>query len=168
MAANAGHVKYIVVIGLIVSACLAGHPRQWPPLLQSNVSVSISARYLEPAVVIDASPETAEQGAAIDHRPVRPVFGMETEPVVGDLSSKWRAVELEIEHEEKVLAGCRARKPCPEPARELLNIVAEGSARTGRARVGLINRAVNLAITPTPDKAQWGSKTIGILPSRPF
>jgi predicted transglutaminase-like cysteine proteinase len=81
---------------------------------------------------------------------------METEPVIGGLESKWRAVELEIGHEEKVLADCRTQKACPEPARELLNIVAEGDGRTGRARVGLINRAVDLAITPTSDEAQWG------------
>ena len=55
-----------------------------------------------------------------------------------------------------VLAGCREQKPCPEPARELLNIIAEAGGRTGRARVGLINMAVDLAITPTADEAQWG------------
>jgi predicted transglutaminase-like cysteine proteinase len=97
------------------------------------------------------------QTAATDHRPERPLFGMETEPVVGGLASKWRAVELEIGREEKVLTDCRAQKPCPEPARKLLNIVAEGGGRTGRARVGLINRAVNLAIAPIADDAQWGS-----------
>jgi predicted transglutaminase-like cysteine proteinase len=97
-----------------------------------------------------------ERSAAIDHRSGRPLFGMETEPALGDLASKWRAVGLEIGHEEMVLAGCREQKPCPEPARELLNIIAEGGGRTGRARVGLINRAVDLAITPTDDEAQWG------------
>jgi hypothetical protein len=30
---------------------------------------------------------------------VRSLFGMETEPVVGGLASKWHAVELEIGHE---------------------------------------------------------------------
>jgi transglutaminase-like putative cysteine protease len=37
-----------------------------------------------------------------------------------------------------------------------LNLIAEGAGRTGRARVGLINRAVDLAITPAIDEAQWG------------
>ena len=54
-----------------------------------------------------------------------------------------------------MLADCRAQKPCPESARELLNIIAEAVGRTDRARIGLINRAVNLAITPTSDEAQW-------------
>jgi predicted transglutaminase-like cysteine proteinase len=55
-----------------------------------------------------------------------------------------------------VLAGCRAQEPCPVAAQDLLNIVAEGAGRSGIARVGLINRAVDLAITPTSDEAQWG------------
>ena len=38
-----------------------------------------------------------------------------------------------------------------------MGIVAEGAGRSGRARVGLINRAVDLAIAPTSDKAQWGA-----------
>ena len=38
---------------------------------------------------------------------------METE--LGPLTSKWRVVELEIGHEERVLADCRAQKPCPKP-----------------------------------------------------
>ena len=38
----------------------------------------------------------------------------------------------------------------------MLDIVAEGAGRSGLARVGLINRAVDLAITPTSDEAQWG------------
>jgi predicted transglutaminase-like cysteine proteinase len=107
--------------------------------------------------MIDASPPgVAEQAVVVDHPPIRPLFGMETEPALGDLASKWRAVELEIASEQKVLADCRAQKPCPETAQELLNIIAEGDGRTDRARVGLINRAVDLAITPTADEVQWG------------
>jgi predicted transglutaminase-like cysteine proteinase len=89
-------------------------------------------------------------------QPTRPLFGMETEPATGDVSSKWHAVEGEIEQEEAVLAQCRTEQACPAAARELLDIVAEGAGRAGRARVGLINRAVNLAIIPTSDEAQWG------------
>jgi predicted transglutaminase-like cysteine proteinase len=155
--ARNGRLKYIGVISLIVCACLAGYLRQRPALPQSKVSLFIDGGYLEPAAMVDASsPEVEERSVAMDHRSVRPLFGMETEPALGYLASKWRAVELEIGREEKVLADCREQKPCPEPARELLNIIAEGGGRTGRARVGLINRAVDLAITPTADEAQWG------------
>jgi predicted transglutaminase-like cysteine proteinase len=155
--AGNGRLKYIGVTGLIVCACLAGYLRQRPAPPPSTASRLIDGGYLQPAAMVDAwSPEGKEQTAAVDHRPVRSLFGMETEPVVGALASKWHAVELEIDHEEMVLAGCREQKPCPEPARELLNIIAEGRGRTDRARIGLINRAVDLAITPTADEAQWG------------
>jgi predicted transglutaminase-like cysteine proteinase len=38
----------------------------------------------------------------------------------------------------------------------LLDIVAKGVGRSSHARVGLINRAVDLAITATSDMTQWG------------
>ncbi len=55
-----------------------------------------------------------------------------------------------------MLAICRAQQPCPEPARDLLKIVAEGAGHTGLVRVGLINR--DSAIIPTADAAQWGAE----------
>jgi predicted transglutaminase-like cysteine proteinase len=89
-------------------------------------------------------------------QPARPLFGMQIAPAMGNVSSKWHAVEAEIEQEEVVLAGCHTDQACPAVARDLLNIAAQGADRTGRARVGWINRAVNLAIIPTSDEAQWG------------
>jgi len=154
--AGSGRLKYIGVTGLVVCACLAGYLQQRPALSPSAASRLIDGGY-QPAALVDVwSPEVKGQTAAVDQPPLRSLFGMETEPVVGSLASKWHAVELEIDHEEMVLAGCREQKPCPEPARELLNIIAEGGGRTGRTRVGLINRAVDLAITPTADETQWG------------
>ena len=37
-----------------------------------------------------------------------------------------------------------------------MDIVAQGRAQTGRARIGVINRAINLSIRPMSDLAQWG------------
>jgi predicted transglutaminase-like cysteine proteinase len=85
-----------------------------------------------------------------------PLFGMETEPVAGEVAAKWRAVETDIDREQQLLARCRALEACPHVAQNLLDIVAEGTGRSGVARVGLINRAVDLAITPTSDEVQWG------------
>ena len=114
----------------------------------------LKAGTLDPPMLVDTS--APEAVLAMDHKPARPPFSMMTEPVVGNLALKWSAVELEIDREREVLADCRAQKPCPEAAQDLLKIVAEGGDRTGRARVGLINRAVDLAITPTSDEVQWG------------
>jgi predicted transglutaminase-like cysteine proteinase len=151
------HLNRIGVIGFIICACVAGSIRQPPALPHSSASSSIDGGRLEPTAMVGASPPgVTVPPQAMDQRPARPLFGMETEPVLGPLTSKWRAVELEIGHEERVLADCRAQRPCPEPARDLLNLIAEGAGRTGRARVGLINRAVDLAITPATDEAQWG------------
>jgi hypothetical protein len=96
-------------------------------------------------MVDDWPAEAAEQTTATDHRPARPLFGMETE-LVGSLASKWSAFELEIGRE-----GSRTVAPRnPVQTREIrFEIIAEGSDRAGRARVGLVNRAVDLAITPT-------------------
>jgi predicted transglutaminase-like cysteine proteinase len=44
---------------------------------------------------------------------------------------------------------------CPAGAQRLIDLSSEGAGRNGRARLGLINRAVNLAISPTSDEAQW-------------
>ena len=97
-----------------------------------------------------------EQPATTHHHTDDALFGMEIAPSFGDVSSKWLAVGTQIEQEKAVLQACHAGQACPNPARELLRIAAEGAGRTGLARVGLINRAVNLAIRPTSDEMQWG------------
>jgi predicted transglutaminase-like cysteine proteinase len=125
--------------------------------------------FLVCAAVFGLAGPAAADGIAMSHRyaslgdvstvyqqPNRPLFGMKTKPTGGDVSSKWQAVEAEIEQEKIVLTHCRIEQACPAAARALLDIVAEGADRVGRARVGWINRAVNLALIPTSDEAQWG------------
>jgi predicted transglutaminase-like cysteine proteinase len=50
---------------------------------------------------------------------------------------------------------CRRDNECPAGAQRLINLSAEGAGRSGRARVGFINRAVDVAISPTSDEEQW-------------
>jgi predicted transglutaminase-like cysteine proteinase len=85
-------------------------------------------------------------------------FGLDATPVVlGDVLTKWRDVESDIRADTDILAHCRVRAlSCPPEARRFLAIVDEGRARNGRARIGVINRAINLAIKPMSDFAQWG------------
>ena len=84
-------------------------------------------------------------------------FGLDAEPVAaGAIVAKWSGVEAEIRAEDQVLDRCREGAWCPTAARRFLSIVDEGRARNGRARIGIINRAINLAIIPTSDVAQWG------------
>jgi predicted transglutaminase-like cysteine proteinase len=147
-----------LVAGIVIGACiLAAFAAVLPALPQSGGGVPFDAGYLEAATFIDDSLQAVRQDAATESDgQARPVFGMKTEPVAGEVAAKWRAVEAEIDREQQVLARCRAQEACPEVAQNLLDIVAEGAGRSGRARVGLINRAVDLAITPSSDKAQWG------------
>lgn len=109
-----------------------------------------------------ARAEPAGNGAAIfTERPIeRPrspepePFGLDAEPVAaGAIVTKWSGVEAEIRADDEVLARCREGALCPAAARQFLTIVDEGRARNGRARIGIINRAINLAIIPTSDVA---------------
>ena len=85
-------------------------------------------------------------------------FGLKTVPVIaGALLEKWDGVISEIRAESGILARCREEVPlCPPAAKKFLAVIAEGRERQGRARVGVINRAINLAIAPTSDLKQWG------------
>jgi predicted transglutaminase-like cysteine proteinase len=85
------------------------------------------------------------------------LFGMETEPVaVGGLPEKWHHVEAAMAQDFAMIAQCHANGTCPVVAQRLIDITAKGAGRIGRARVGLINRAADLAISPVSDEIQWG------------
>jgi predicted transglutaminase-like cysteine proteinase len=76
----------------------------------------------------------------------------------GALREKWLDVERKLGDERVQLALCDGdRDRCASPAAlQLLAIVDDGRAREGRARLGEINRAINLAIRPMSDLAQYG------------
>jgi predicted transglutaminase-like cysteine proteinase len=153
---NPGRTKFRRRGARIVIGVLAASAAMLPTLPQSVDRVPFDAGYLQAAAFIDDSLQAVRQDAATDSdRQAAPLFGMQTEPVAGEVAAKWRAVEADIDREQQVLARCRAHEACPVVAQNLLDIVAVGSGRSGRARVGLINRAVDLAITPTSDEAQW-------------
>lgn len=75
----------------------------------------------------------------------------------GDITAKWTDLQSRILADERTLAACRsAAAHCPTPARRFLSIVDFGRQHHGRARIGWINRAVNLRIRPMSDWAQYG------------
>jgi predicted transglutaminase-like cysteine proteinase len=76
----------------------------------------------------------------------------------GGLRDKWLNVERTLDDERVQLALCDGdRERCASPAAlQLLAIVDNARAREGRARIGEINRAINLAIRPMSDLAQYG------------
>ena len=75
----------------------------------------------------------------------------------GDVPARWVELQSRMLADERALAACgTAHGPCPKAAQRLLSIVELGRKREGRARLGWINRAINLSIRPMSDWAQYG------------
>jgi predicted transglutaminase-like cysteine proteinase len=85
-------------------------------------------------------------------------FGLNTVPVTsGEVVTKWSGVVANIRAEGDILTRCRDdAESCTAAAQKFLAVIADGRAHEGRARYGVINRAINLAIQPMSDLAQWG------------
>ena len=115
-----------------------------PAAARAQWQVDVAA--IDPAEPPRASPAVTEP------------FGLGAIPVMsGDLVAKWNGVAADIRAERDTLARCRDDgERCPAPAQKFLAVIAEGRAHSGRARFGVVNRAINLAIRPTSDLAQWG------------
>ncbi|HET8546236.1 MAG TPA: transglutaminase-like cysteine peptidase [Pseudolabrys sp.] len=69
----------------------------------------------------------------------------------GANSAMWKELKSAIEEEREVITRCRSDPvTCsPSAARRFVAIVDEGTGYEGRARIGHINRAANLAIRAT-------------------
>jgi predicted transglutaminase-like cysteine proteinase len=103
------------------------------------------------------SPASADQARADEP------FGLSTAAVTtGALLEKWLGVEREVADEQQVLRICaKNRASCPsQPARQFLAIVDSARGLQGRARLGEINRAVNLAIKSMSDLALYGVEDV--------
>jgi predicted transglutaminase-like cysteine proteinase len=90
-------------------------------------------------------------------------FRLYTMPVYsGGLLRKWLGVAHKLEDERVQLALCDGdRERCvSEAALKFLRIVDSGRQRDGRNRLDEINRAINLAIRPMADLAQYGEVDI--------
>src|SRR5665213_1765542 len=90
-------------------------------------------------------------------------FGLLTSALsFGSLREKWLGVAHKLDDERVQLALCDGdRERCVSPAAlRLLAIVDNARARDGRARLGEVNRAINLAIRPMSDMAQWGEADV--------
>jgi predicted transglutaminase-like cysteine proteinase len=114
-------------------------------------------------VAAPAAHSTGPMGA-----PLPPTFRSETRaeepfalPATGAASSyaaKWREITAAIDRDRDILAGCRTGPDdCAPAARRLLAIVDVARGKDGRARLGEINRSVNLAIRYQSDVGQHGA-----------
>jgi predicted transglutaminase-like cysteine proteinase len=94
-------------------------------------------------------------------------FGLATSLLAdGGLRDKWLGVQRQLADELMQLAICEGdRAGCASPeALRFLAIVDAGRARVGRARLGVINRAINLAIRPVSDLATYGEPDVWASP----
>jgi predicted transglutaminase-like cysteine proteinase len=90
-------------------------------------------------------------------------FGLSTAKVTtGALLQKWRDVEHEVDDEQKVLRICEENRASCQSQTALQFLAIVDSARTlqGRARLGEINRAINLKIKPMSDLALYGADDV--------
>ncbi len=89
--------------------------------------------------------------------PLAGPFALGAIPITaGAIPDKWRGVNAAIRTDQQILARCLDGATCPQAAQRFLAIVAQGRTQNGLARIGIINRAINLAIKPMSDLAQWG------------
>jgi len=76
----------------------------------------------------------------------------------GGLHQKWHSLQRRLDDDLVQLALCEGdRERCVSPAAlQFLAIVDAARLREGRARLGEVNRAINLAVHPVSDLAQYG------------
>jgi predicted transglutaminase-like cysteine proteinase len=112
------------------------------------------------------SPESVDWAISSDEP-----FGLSTATVTtGAVLEKWLNVEREADDERQVLRMCEEnRASCQSPtALQFLAIVDSGRALEGRARVGEINRAINLKLKPMSDLALYGAEDVWSPPLATF
>jgi predicted transglutaminase-like cysteine proteinase len=87
----------------------------------------------------------------------------------GSYTARWRLLQPAIQIERKILAFCRSSPDtCPAAAAKFGAIVEAARARSGLARIGEINRAVNLTIRPVSDLTQYGVPDVWASPLMTF
>ncbi len=137
---------------LIFLAAVFGGPATAFAQYQTGIGVSVIEALPRPAVAV-----TEPFG-----RNVLPVFD-------GKILDKWNGLAADIRSESDILTRCRDDAgTCPAAARKFLAVIADGRAHDGRARFGVINRAINLAIEPMSDQAQWGVPDLWSAPLATF
>jgi predicted transglutaminase-like cysteine proteinase len=113
----------------------------------------------DPAAPVSPSATLAPVGIVAEQNPAaaEPFGGAMLPVTAGEILDKWNGLVADIRAESAILTQCRDdAAACPPAAQKFLAVIAEGRSHEGRARAGVINRAVNLAIEPTSDLAQWG------------
>jgi predicted transglutaminase-like cysteine proteinase len=127
----------------------------------SEAGVKLAATPVAGLALIHPSGTTTDESAIspVEPTPRNQPFGMVAfRAPEGSMWVKWRNLESEIRADAKVLADCRAAPDrCRSPAAGRFQaIVDNGRAQQGRARIAVINRSINAAISYVSDLTQYG------------
>lgn len=98
-------------------------------------------------------------------------FGLTASTVTtGTLLEKWLDVEREIDNERLIIRNCREnRASCQsQAALQFLAIIDGARTLEGRARLGEINRAINLKLKPGSDSSLHGAEDVWSPPLATF
>ncbi len=123
------------------------------------VVVALGMAWFGPAPELNAGTLLSPGPAALVRKSAEPFGLFATILSGGGLREKWLEVERKLDDERVQLALCDGdRERCVSPAAlRFLAIVDDARAKEGRARLGEVNRAINLAIRPVSDLAQYGT-----------
>ncbi|MCA1451799.1 transglutaminase-like cysteine peptidase [Bradyrhizobium sp. BRP22] len=126
--------------------------------------------WLAPAAQVSAGTPLSPAGAVLIKKSIEP-FGRATALLSdGGLRDKWLGLQRRLADDLVQLALCEGdREGCVSPAAlKFLAVVNDAKARDGRARLGEINRAINLAIRPADDLVQYGAIDLWASPLTSF
>ena len=131
---------------------LSGHSRAWRAVI-----LACGLLWFGTADLRAESPDSSV-GQDFIQKSAEP-FGLAASALSGGgLHQKWLSVQRRLDDEMVQLALCEGdRDGCVSPAAlKFLAIIDAAKLREGRARLGEINRALNLAIRPVSDLVQYG------------
>jgi len=132
---------------------IPGHSHAWRAVI-----LACAIAWFGPAADLAAGTLISPGAAELIRKSAEPFGLFVTKISTGGLREKWRGLTRRLDDERVQLALCDGdRDRCASPAAlRFLAIVDHARAREGRARLGEINRAINLAIRPMSDLAQYG------------
>jgi predicted transglutaminase-like cysteine proteinase len=126
------------------------------------VALALGTVWFAPAAGLAAGSLSSSAAKHLVERSAEP-FGLSATALSGGgLREKWLGVQRRLDDEMVQLALCEGdRDGCVSSAAlQFLAIVDAAKARDGRARLGEINRAINLSIRPVSDLAQYGQMDV--------
>src|SRR5262249_3242710 len=155
-----GHAVLLALLGIVL---LDRAFAQSAPNAGTEEILTFAARFSALTDTLQPpAPQPATTSEPPEHSTQMPMpsqpFALNATPVTeGEVLDTWNDLVADIRSESEILTRCRSDAAhCPPAAKKFLDVIADGRAHDGRARVGVINRDINMAIRPTGDVAQWG------------